>query len=770
MKKEKLLRLKKPLLWAGKFLTVFILFFSLLFLLTSFGAFGKLPTTEQLKNPRLNLASEIISSDGVTLGKFAEENRTPVKFKDISESLVNALIATEDERFYNHSGIDFRSTMRAVCKPGSGGASTITQQLAKNLFTEDVSKNFLKRVVQKMKEWVVAVRLEEEHSKEDIITMYLNTQDFVFNAVGIRSASRIYFGKEPNELDVEEAAVIVAMLKNPVLYNPNIEKFKQNCLERRNVVFKQMARNNFITEKVKDSLQKLPLRIDYTPETHYTGNATYFRSHLQKYMSEWAKDYEKRYGKKIDIYKDGLKIHVTLNSKMQQYAEEAVVEHMNNLQNHFNIEQERNRKAPFYNLTNSEIEKIINSAKENSKRYKKLKKRGKSSAEIDSIFLEKTKMTVFTYSGEKDTLMSPIDSIKYYKSFLRSGLLSVEPQTGHIKAWVGGVNFKFFKYDAVEQQKRQVGSTFKPFVYATAINKLGLSPCHAFLNEPFTIEKGRNGADEDWTPANANNNYGGLMNLKTALAKSVNVISAKLIDTVTPRSVVELAHRAGIKSYIPKVPSIALGSVDLTLLEMVNAYATFANKGQRIDPVIITKIEDKNGRVLQRFTPVKKKVMSEQSAYIVLDLLKGVVDRGSGARLRSNWTSSQKLATGFPYNFKNPIAGKTGTTQNQSDGWFIGIVPNLVTGVWTGGEDRAIHFRSISKGQGASMSLPSWALYMKKCYEDDTLNISSEDFVKPSYLSINLNCPEIFNVSNEIETIQLKSNIFDDAPNQKLEF
>ena len=755
--------LEKKISWVLRLATIGLSFIVLILLLTSFGAFGEIPTVEELDNPDINIASEIISSDGKTLGKFAFENRTPIKFKEIPESLINALIATEDERFYSHSGIDLRSTARAICKPGSGGASTITQQLAKNLFTKNVSKNKAKRVIQKLKEWIVAVKLEKRYSKNQILEMYLNAQDFVFNAVGIRSASRIYFGKEPKNLKIEEAAVIVAMLKNPVLYNPNIKKFKNNSLQRRNVVFKQMVRNNFISEKEKDSLQNLPLKINYTPETHYTGSATYFRGYLKKYMQNWVEHNRKLNGEKYDIYKDGLKIYVTLDSRMQNYAENAVFEHMSNLQKYFDKEQSKNKRAPFYNLSKNQIYDIINTAKYNSSRYRSLKKQEKSDKEIDEIFNKKTKMTVFTYDGEKDTIMSPLDSIKYYKSFLRSGLLSMEPQTGHIKAWVGGVDYKYFKYDAVEQQKRQVGSTFKPFVYAAAIDKLGISPCFAYPNELYTIEQGKHGIPESWTPTNSNNQYGGLMNLQTALAKSVNVISARLIDTVSPKSVVNFAKKVGIKSPVPAAPAIALGAVDLTLLEMVNAYSTFANEGVKTEPIIITRIEDKNGRILQEFNAKKQEVISKQSAYIVLNLLKGVVNTGSGSRLKTNWTSVPNMITGFPYNFKNPIAGKTGTSQHQSDGWFIGAVPNLVTGVWTGGEDRATHFKGIRKGQGASMSLPSWALYMKSCYADDSLNISKEDFKRPKRVAVSLNCPEIINIEEESKTIDIDNLDIEDV-------
>jgi penicillin-binding protein 1A len=711
-------------------LTLFLVFF-----ITSL---GDLPTFEELENPQTNLATEVISADGVTIGKYATENRTPIHYKELPQNLVNALIATEDERFYEHSGIDFRGTARAVLKPGSGGASTITQQLAKMLFTGRASKNIAMRVLQKVKEWIVATKLERQYTKQEIIAMYLNKYDFLNQAVGIRSASRIYFGKEPKELSIEESTMLIGMLKNSSYFNPLRRKAKVK--QRRNVVLLQMNRNNFITQKEKDSLQQLPLKLNYTPESHSDGYATYFRSYLQKQLRTWVQNNPKPSGEQYDIFKDGLKIYVTLDSRMQQYAEEAVKEHMSNLQSHFFKEQKYNKTAPFYDIETTDVSTIFDRAKKNSDRYKKMKEAGKSDKEINGIFQKKTAMRVFSWKGDVDTIMSPMDSIRYYKHFLRSGLLSIEPQTGHVKAWVGGINNKYFKYDAVQQQKRQVGSTFKPFVYATAINQLKLSPCDTFPNVHYTIPKGKYGIPEEWRPDNSNNKYGGMLSLKEGLAGSVNTMSARLIDMVKPENVVRLAKLAGIETRIQANPSIALGAVDLSLLEMVSAYATFANKGLRVTPMILTRIEDKNGTVLEQFTPETKEVLSEESSYVILDLLKGVTEAGSGQRLRTPYTALPDVVTGFPYKFENPIAGKTGTTQNQSDGWFMGMVPNLATGVWTGGEDRSIHFAGIAKGQGATMSLPSWALYMKKCYADSSLHISLEDFESPEKLSINIDC------------------------------
>jgi penicillin-binding protein 1A len=717
--------------------------FLLVFLLASWGVFGELPTFEELENPEKNLATEVISSDGVTLGKYAFKNRTPVGFKDLPDNLVNALIATEDERFYEHSGIDFRGLARAIVKLGKGGgASTITQQLAKNLFNKGGSSSTVKRLTQKVKEWIVATKLERQYTKNEIVAMYLNTQGFLFNAIGIRSASRIYFSKEPKDLDIQESAILVAMLKNPRQFNPNREISKGKSLIRRNVVFAQMAKNEFITQQEKDSLQQLPLKINFTPESHNDGLATYFREYLRDYLKKWTKNNPKPNGELYNINRDGLKIYVTLDSRMQQYAQEAVQEHMSNIQSYFFKEQKNNESAPFYDLEEEQVTSIYTRARKRSERYRKMTKNGYSKKQIDSAFDAKTDMRVFSWNAQRevDTILSPNDSIQYYKTILRSGLLSIEPQTGHIKAWVGGINHKYFKYDHVEQGKRQVGSTFKPFVYATAINQLRLSPCEKFSNTPYTIPKGRFGIPKAWTPKNSGEKYGGEISLKEALAKSVNVISARLIDMVTPANVARLAKSAGIESRIPKSPSIALGSVELSLMEMTGAYATFANKGMRVEPNMLLRIEDKNGTVLADFTPKTNEVLSEESAYVVLELLKGVTTAGSGVRLRTSAHYYKDIITGFPYEFTNPIAGKTGTTQNQTDGWFMGVVPNLATGVWTGGEDRAVHFENIAEGQGATMSLPTWALFMKKVYADTTLNISQEDFEKPEYVGIDTNC------------------------------
>ena len=738
---------RKYIKWFWGILLLGIFSICFIFMLASWGAFGELPTFEDLENPESNLATEIISSDGKTIGTYAVENRTPVKYKDLPQNLIEALVATEDERYYEHSGIDFRGLARAIYKLGkNGGASTITQQLAKMLFHKRENASKAEKIKQKIKEWVIAVRLERQYTKQEIITMYLNKYDFLNQAVGIRSASRIYFDKEPIKLNTAESAMLVGMLKNSSLFNP-LRRAKM-VKQRRNVVLKQMERSEFITTKTKDSLQKTDLNINYTPQSHSDGLATYFREYLRKYLKNWVKNNPKSDDKLYDIYRDGLKIYVTIDSRMQKYAQEAVKEHMSNLQKYFFQEQKSNKNAPFYDIEKADIKKIINRAKRNSDRYKRMKANGKSDKEIEKSFSTKTDMRVFTWSGERDTIMTPYDSIRYYKYFLRSGLVSIEPETGHIKAWVGGINNKYFKYDAVEQQKRQVGSTFKPFVYATAINQLKRSPCDKLPNTLYTIPKEKYGMDDDWTPKNSGDKYGGELTLKQALASSVNVISARLIDEVSPINVARLAKSAGISTKIQANPSIALGAIDLSLLEMVSAYSTFANKGLRVSPMMLMRIEDKNGTVLENFVPETKEVLSEESAYVILNLMEGVTQGGSGVRLRTKHYRP-KYVTGYPYGFENAIAGKTGTTQNHSDGWFMGVVPNLATGVWTGGEDRSVHFAEIYKGQGASMSLPTWAIYMRKCYNDKTLNISKEPFEEPKELSINVDCTKVEEESTE---------------------
>ncbi len=713
----------------------------LFFLLASWGAFGTMPDFKDLENPDSNVATEIISSDGETLGKFYLQNRTPVKYSDLPKHLVEALIATEDERYKDHAGIDARGTLRAIVTLGSsGGASTITQQLAKNLFHGEGSKNIIQRIIQKGKEYVIAVRLERQYTKEEIIAMYLNTVDFVNQAVGIRSAAKIYFGKEPKNLTVEEAAVIVGMLKNPSRFNP--KSYPERSQARRNVVLHQMEKNGFISEEEKITLQKKPLVLDFTPESHNEGIATYFREYLREFMKQWVKDNPKEDGSEYNIYSDGLKIYTTIDSRMQKYAEEAVHAHLANLQEEFFIHQKKNKNAPFINISDEETQRILERAMKNSERWRIMSEAGKSDDEIVKSFNVKTDMRIFTWKGEKDTIMTPMDSIRYYKHFLQSGVMSMEPQTGHVKAWVGGINYKHFQYDHVAQGARQVGSTFKPFVYATAIEHLHIKPCDSVLDAPFTMPKGKYGIDADWSPQNSSNTYKGMVTYENALANSINTVSAKLINSVGPHAVVNMTKKLGVTSKIPEQPAIALGAVDITVSEMVAAYSTFANKGLYIKPMVITRIEDKNGVLL--YQPVAKpvEVVSKDIAYTVIKLLEGVTRGGSGGRLRWGGAggSGYNRMTGYPYALTNPIAGKTGTTQNQSDGWFIGMVPNLATGVWVGNEDRSAHFKSLTYGQGATMALPIWGMFMKKCYKDESLNVSQKPFERPENLSIDVDC------------------------------
>ena len=724
-----------------------ILSFVSIFLAAGFGLLGKMPEFRQLENPKTNLATQIFSADNKVIGKFYyNDNRTPLYYEEIPKNLIDALIATEDERFYDHSGIDLRSTLRAVVYLGEkGGASTVSQQLARQLFTGVRSRNTLDAVVQKIKEWVIAVQLERRYTKKEILTMYLNLYDFNYNADGLRSAANIYFSKEPSELLLEESAMLVGMLKNSSLYNPI--RRPELVTSRRNIVFQQMLRNEMLTQKEVDSLQQLPLQIQFNPQSHREGLATYFRAYLRQFMLNWIQDNPKPDGEKYNLYLDGLTIYTTLDSKMQTYAENAVKEHMSNLQDAF-FEQNTpkwNPTAPFLDLTEKEVERLMGQAMMRSERWRKMKLAGKTEDEIKASFEQKTAMRIFSWKGEIDTVMRPIDSIRHYKHFLRSGMMSMNPQTGHVKAWVGGINYKHFQFDHVFQGKRQIGSTFKPFVYASAIDQLKLSPCDSFPDGFYCVEARKFGAHEAWCPKNSGDRYTGMRTLKNALANSVNTISARLIDKVGPGPVSKLAADLGISSKIPNVPSIALGTADLSVYEMVAAYGAFANQGIYVKPVMVTRIEDKNGTVLFEATPETRDVLSEESAYVTVKLLEGVTESGSGIRLRHRGAEENNpyfgtVVTGYPYEFQNPIAGKTGTTQNQSDGWFIGMVPNLVTGVWVGGEDRATHFNSIAYGQGATMALPIWALYMKKLYEDPLLEVSIDSFPAPERVSIPLDC------------------------------
>ena len=723
-----------------------------LFYYASTGGFGDMPDLEVLENPKTNLASEIFTSDGKTLAKYYfNDNRTPVTFDELPNHLVDALIATEDIRFYSHSGIDFKRTFGAALKFGKdGGGSTITQQLAKLLFTGEGSKDIIERLTQKFKEYIIAVRLERNYTKDEIITQYLNLYDFGNNGDGIRSAARIYFGKEPIDLDINESAILVGMLKNSSLYNPRPHRNPIGVKNRRNVVLSQMSKYQYLEKNLVDSLRLEPLNLNYTPESHREGLATYFREFLRSHMKKWINDENNRKpdGSKYNLNTDGLKIYTTINYTMQQMAELAVEQHMPRLQKEF-FEQNKTLDdsiAPFRELTSGAVDTLLRISMRRSERWRKMKyDLKKDNEEIENSFFEPVDMTIFSWEGDIDTIMTPLDSMKYYKSFFRPGMMSMDPTNGHIKAWVGGMNYRHFQYDMVKKGKRQIGSTFKPFVYAAAIDQLKLSPCDTFPDSQFCIEKNKFGNIEQWCPKNSGDKYGRTRTLKNALANSVNTVTARLMDRIGPQTVVKLAKDLGIEQRILPVPSIALGTPDLSVYEMVAAYSTFANKGVYTQPVFVEKIEDKNGTTLFEHQPVTKDVLSEEAAYVTVNLLEGVTMAGSGTRLRTTGANEynrayQNIVTGYPYEFTNPIAGKTGTTQNQSDGWFIGMVPNLVTGVWVGAEDRAIHFEDIAYGQGASMALPIWGVYMKSVYQDSTLMISNEAFDRPRKLTIELDC------------------------------
>ncbi|MEN9330950.1 MAG: hypothetical protein RLZZ94_40 [Bacteroidota bacterium] len=690
--------------------------------LVAMGSMGELPTFEELENPNSMLASEIYSSDMQSLGKYFKENRVNVHYRELSPYLINALKATEDVRFDKHSGVDVRGLFRVLVKTiflhqDAGGGSTLTQQLAKNLFPrgEKLSKSQL--VIRKIKEWVIAVKLEKNYTKTEILAMYLNTVEFGNNAYGIRSASSTYFQKDPKDVSMEEAALLIGMLQAPSRYNP--VRNPDNAIKRRNTVIGQLEKYSYISEQVSDSLQKIPLRLRFRPESHTSGIAQHFREVLKKDLLKWCSEHYKADGSPYNLYRDGLKIYTTIDTRMQKYAEEAVKQHLTKLQQTF-YEHWKDR-SPW-----EDYPELITQGMKRSERYKNLKEQGMSDSQIEINFNKKVKMTVFSWRGDVDTLMSPMDSIRYYKMFLRTGFMALEPQTGQVKAWVGGLDFHYFKYDQVKDGARQVGSTFKPFVYTLAMQE-GYSPCYQVPNSKVTINDKFGGS---WTPSNSDGKYGGMLSLKQALANSVNCVSAYLMKQFGPEAVIQVAHKMGITSPIEPYASIALGTADISVFEMVGAYSTFANKGIWTEPMYITRIEDKNGIVLQEFVPRKIEAINEETAYLMLNLMEGVTKFGTGERLR-----------GGAYHFTNPIAGKTGTTQNQSDGWFMGITPELVAGCWVGCEDRSVHFRSTSLGQGANTALPIWGLFMRKVFDDPKLNYSQGEFTKPSKpLNVELDC------------------------------
>ncbi|OWK74984.1 peptidoglycan glycosyltransferase [Flavobacteriaceae bacterium JJC] len=688
-----------------------ILGISALFFAVSQGFLGSMPDVKELENPDIYVASEIYSSDGKLLGKFEKEKTQPVTYKELPPYLIYALQAKEDERFKEHSGIDLQSVARAVVYGGSrGGGSTITQQLAKLLFTDKVSQNKVQRAFQKLKEWVVAVSLEKRYTKEEIITLYFNKFDFLYNANGIEMASRVYFNKPTSKLTLPEAAMFVAMLEAPVKNNPMRNETRAKT--RRDVVLEQMLKTGYLDQQTYQKAIDTPIKLDYQPiKSIDEGYSAYYKFYLRKEIDNYLKDYEKKTGKTLNLYKDGLKIYVTLDSKMQTYAEAAIKEHLTDLQQRFDAEQRGRKQRPFYFLNDKQIDGIMLQAMKRTGRYKQLKNAGVSEDSIMMDFKKPIKTSRFTWNGEEEVEMSPLDSIRYHKQIAQAGLMSMVPGTGEIKAWVGGINWQHFQYDHIKQGKRQVGSTFKPFVYATAIMKLGMTPCSTVSNA--TYRKGT------WTVEGS----GGMLTLKDALAHSKNPVAVRLIEMTTPKSVIQTARDLGVTEEIPNEYAVALGSSDITIFEMLGAYSTFANYGNYIKPEMIWRIEDANGRVIKEVKPLLKEVMNELYAYTMIDLMKGVAAFGTA--------SGELSRRGVDKNIE--IAAKTGTTQNNSDGWFMGITPNLATGVWVGWEDRATHFRGTGEGQGAKMALPIWAIFMKKVWADKTLGVSPDDkFVKPS--------------------------------------
>ena len=696
------------------------------------GVFGSLPAVDELLNPESNQASIVYSGDMKILGKYYSENRVNVSFDKLDKDIINALIATEDARFYNHSGVDVIALGRSVSGifiGGKGGGSTITQQLAKMMFPrEKLSKP--KLIIRKFKEWIIATRLEKLYTKEEILALYLNKFDFLNLAVGIKSAAQIYFNRNQDSLKIEQAAMLVGMAKNPSVFNPI--RRPDTTLLRRNVVLKQMVKYGYLTQFKYDSLQRLPLNLVYRPEDHNDGLAPYFREYLRdNFLKSWCeKNINPETGKAYNLYKDGLRIYSTIDYRMQQYAEEAVKEHMYDLQKLFIKDCKTKRNAPFaWNVSKQEIDNIMTSSMKRSDRYHEMKSQGFSQEQIATAFRKPTAMRVYSLRGDIDTLLSPYDSIKYYKSFLQTGFMAMEPQSGYVKAWVGGINHKHFKYDHVKVGRRQVGSTFKTFVYAMAVQE-GYSPCFQL---PCVRTCVTDGVGKEWCPDNAGGDEkyeNKMITLKLAMAMSINYISAKLIKMFGPEAVVNLARRMGVTAPLEAVPSICLGTPDVSVFEMLAANSTFVNKGTYIQPTFITRIEDKNGKVLLEIVPNSEEVFSEEKAYVMVQLMRGVCDYGTGTRLR------------FKHNLRNQIAGKTGTTQNNSDGWFIGLTPELCAGVWVGGEDRSVHFNSMEQGQGASMALPIWGKFFRKVYDDKHLKISQADFPSPKNLDpkIEMDC------------------------------
>ena len=748
--------LKKVLIWFWSIFALGLASIILIFWLITKGALGYLPPLDELQNPKNKFATEVISSDMQLLGRYyRQENRVGVNYEDISPNMINALIATEDARYYNHTGIDFKSLLRAIIKMGkAGGGSTITQQLAKQLWSPRAN-NIFERALQKPIEWVIATKLERLYSKEEILTMYLNQFDFLYNAVGIKSAAQVYFSTTPDQLTIEEAAMLVGMCKNPSMYNPR--RRPERALNRRNTVLDQMCKYGYLSKQECDSLQALPVDIKYQSVDHKQGLAPYFREYLRQVLtakepkksnySEWnAHQYDidmrlwrenplygfcnknhKPDGTPYDLYHDGLRIYTTIDSRMQKYAEEAVSEHMQDLQKSFFREKRKKSYAPFSkDLTEEDIDGIMNRSMRQTDRYRGLKKQGMNENDIRKVFNTPVAMRVFSYDGLIDTTMTPMDSIRWNKHFLRCGFMSMDAHSGAVKAYVGGPNFAHFQYDMVTTGRRQVGSTIKPYLFTLAMDE-GMWPCDSTVNDSITLIDGNGVA---WTPRDDHHaNQGEMVTLNWGLEKSSNWITAYLMSLFTPEQLVRMMRSFGIEGPLEPVVSLCLGPCEVSVQEMVDAYTTFPNKGIRVEPMYVTRIEDNNGNVLATFVPKTHEIINETTSYKMIYMLRNVMDHGTGVRAR------------FRYGLKAPMGGKTGTSQNHSDGWFVGFTPSLVSGVWVGGEDRSIHFDNMSAGQGANMALPIWAIYMQKVYADEELGYSVEEqFDVPEWFDAEAGC------------------------------
>ncbi len=762
------------MIYAGGAVLVF-----LMFTFISFGWLGKMPSFDELENPTLLEATQVISDDGELLGSFfsVQENRDNVTYDQISPYMIDAIVAIEDQRYYKHSGIDFRGLMRVLVKSlilrqDTGGGSTLTQQLAKNLFPREEYRNPLFFAIRKFKEWVIAVKLEKTFTKEEILALYLNKLSFVNNAEGIQTASWVYFNKPANLLLIHEAAMLAGMAKNPSLYNPRRFGMK-NTLPRRNVVLEKMGDRGYADAKTVQIAKAMDLGLDYHPVDHKVGRATYFREYLRQVLTErkptraeaaeaWEADplrgfcykHTKPDGTPYNLYRDGLKIYTTIDSRMQEYAEQAVTDHLSlDLQKSFEKELRRFRRAPFANsVSDEEMETSMRLAMLSSERYRIHKREQKLSDDsIRLLFNTPAQMSIFTWKGTRDTVLTPMDSIRYYKRFLRSAFIALNPQTGYVKAYVGGPDYRHFQYDAIMQGKRQVGSVFKPFVYTVAMEN-GYSPCYEVPNTTVTFIGNFNGIEDNtYEPQYSDTKEldGQMVTLRTGLAKSLNQISAWVMKQFNPEAVISVARKVGIRSHIEPVIPICVGAVDLPVYEVAGAFTAFANKGFWVEPIMVTRIEDKNGNLLGAFSTHEEVAMSEETAYKMLYMMKGVTSPGgTGARLRHK------------YLFTNPIAGKTGTTNSYADGWFVGIVPNLVGVAWTGGEDKMVHFQNHELGQGANMALPIWAMFMQKVYADPDLNVSQEDFERPLFMRDPLGCESVGPAGGK--AVKRKKSDFDD--------